>query len=112
MAEDRHAAKRGDEGALERVGDPRRQTLMPMAAFDNLGQIRRSVPPLYLHPLTKAQKGQRVGSGEFVIKLQGDDGITFRPTGAYTKLPSGTPDINTVTHIEITLIGNHRGRSQ
>jgi hypothetical protein len=84
--------------------------LSQLAAFDNLGQIRRRAPPLYL--LTRNGKGQANRAGEFVIRLHGDDGIVFRPTGEYTKLRNGKPDINTVTQVEITLIGNHRGRSQ
>jgi len=85
------------------------QRLSQLAAFDNLGQIQCHAPPLHLHLLTKERRGQGNRSGEFVVKLHGGDGVVFRPTGDFAELEDGTPDINTVTEIEIILIGNYHG---
>lgn len=86
---------------------PRR--LSQLAAFDNLGQIPERSAPLHLHLLTKKRRGQKDQQGEFVIKLHGGDGIVFRPTGDYTQLADGTPDVDTVTQVEIVIIGNYHG---
>jgi hypothetical protein len=83
--------------------------LSQLAAFDNLGQIQCHAPPLHLHLLTKERKGQGNRPGEFVIKLHGVNGIVFRPASKFVKLKDGTPDVSTVTEIEITLIGNYHG---
>ena len=84
--------------------------LSQLAAFDNLGQIPPRAAPLHLHLLTKERRGQKSSQGEFVIKLHGGDGIVFRPAGEYSKLEDDTPDIGTITQVEITFIGNYHGK--
>lgn len=86
------------------------QRLSQLAAFDNLGQIPPRTAPLHLHLLTKERKGRKSSHGEFAIKLYGGDGVVFRPTGEYAKLEDGTPDVDTITQVEITLIGNYHGK--
>jgi len=87
---------------------PRR--LAQLSAFENLGQISPRSAPLHLHLLTKKRKGYSDRQGEFVIKLHGGEGIVFRPTGEYTELADATPNIDTVTQVEIVFIGNYHGR--
>ncbi len=83
--------------------------LSQLAAFENLGQISCNTPPLHLDLLTKERKGQENRQGEFAIKLHGGDGIVFRPAGKFVKLKDGTPNVNTVTQVEIVRIGNYHG---
>jgi hypothetical protein len=85
------------------------QRLSQLAAFENLGEVPFRAPPLHLHLLTKERKGQKQQQGGFVIKLHGGDGIVFRPTGEFSKLEDGTPEMDTVTQVEIVLIGNYHG---
>jgi len=83
------------------------QRLSQLAAFENLGQIPVRAAPLHLHLLAKERKGHESRQGEFVIKLHKGDGIVFRPAGDYSRLGDGTPDVNTVTQVEIVFIGNY-----
>jgi hypothetical protein len=85
------------------------QRLSQLAALDHLGQIPCHAPPLHLHLMSKKRTGQANRLGEFVIKLHDGAGIVFRPAGDFVKLKDGMPDVNTVTEIEITLIGNYHG---
>ncbi|QDU98798.1 hypothetical protein [Lignipirellula cremea] len=87
---------------------PRR--LAQLAAFEDLGQISPRSAPLHLHLLTKERKGKSDRQGEFVIKLHDGDGIVFRPTGEYKKLADGTPNMDTVTQVEIVFIGNYHSK--
>jgi hypothetical protein len=75
--------------------------LSELAAFDNLGQITFRAPPLHFHPLRED------GSGTYVIKLRGGDGIVFRPAGDFLSRDDGSPDLATVTEVEIEFIGNY-----
>jgi len=86
-------AQRSADLVIQRLGE--------LAAFASLGHIPVRSPPLHFHPLREDD------SGKFVVKLHGGDGTVFTATGDFVSLGDGSPDLSTVTQVEIQFVGNY-----
>ena len=66
-----------------------------LAAYSNLGQVPFQTPPLHYHPL-----GANL-AGKHAVTVQGLMRVIFQPTGDFSKLNDGTPDLSTARKHEL-----------
>lgn len=95
--EEKAARKTLAENSAKRIF----RALEDLAAFNHLAEVPHRAPPLDFHPLREDR------SGEFAIKIHKLDRICFCPAGEFSTDENGMVDLNTVTEIEITFVGNY-----
>ena len=81
---------------IQRIGE--------LAAYDNLAQVPIRTPPLHYHPLRANL------AGRYAVTVQGLMRVIFVPAGDFQKLDNGTPDLSTVTAIEIVAVKDYHDK--
>lgn len=76
------------------------QRLVQLAAFPCLGDVPESAP-YFRHRLTANL------AGHYSVRIDKKFRIIFLPAGEFLTLPDGTPDLKTVTAIEISKVENY-----
>jgi plasmid maintenance system killer protein len=97
---DLRRAEERQEGVPKDVAELLPQRLVVLAAFRCLKDIPRGTP-LHFHPLRENW------AGHFAARIDKKYRIVFKPCGEFERLPDGTPDLATVTEIEITAVEDY-----
>jgi plasmid maintenance system killer protein len=71
-----------------------------LAALRSLKDAPRGTP-LHFHPLRENW------AGHFAVRIDKKYRIVFKPCGEFERLPDETPDLATVTEIEITAVEDY-----
>ncbi len=77
------------------------QRISQLEAFNNLAQIPFQAPPLHFHPLTANR------AGKWGVTIKRLMRIVLQPAGDFETLTDGTPDLSTVTEIEIVAVEDY-----
>lgn len=89
----KHLRRIDPEVLFQRIGQ--------LVAFNNLAQIPFQAPPLHFHPVRANL------AGKYAVTVKGLMRIVFRPTGEFKTLSDGTPDLSTVTEIEVVAVEDY-----
>jgi len=76
------------------------QRLVQLAAFRCLEDVPRG-PPFFLHALRENW------SGHYAVRIDAKYRIVLKPQGEFDRLPDETPDLGTVTQIDIVAVENY-----